>query len=91
MAQLVEHCSTKQKVAGSIPGQGTCLGCGPGALVGVHVTGTQLMFFSHTDVSLPLFKKIIKYIKKIFLWGFKYRFDPFNPRGKGRPKWKVRD
>ena len=27
VAQLIACCSTKQKVAGSIPGQGTCLGC----------------------------------------------------------------
>ena len=30
MAQLVGHHPTGQKVIGSIPGQGTCLGCGPG-------------------------------------------------------------
>ena len=28
MTQLVEHCPAKQKVAGSIPGHGTGLGCG---------------------------------------------------------------
>ena len=28
VAQWVEHCPTKQKVTGSIPGQGTRLGCG---------------------------------------------------------------
>ena len=28
VAQLVGCCSAKQKVAGSIPSQGTCLGCG---------------------------------------------------------------
>ena len=27
VAQLIGHHLTKQKVAGSIPGQGTCLGC----------------------------------------------------------------
>ena len=30
MAQLVEHCPAKQRVAGLIPSQGTCLTCGPG-------------------------------------------------------------
>ena len=30
MAQLVEHHPAKQKVTGSIPGQGTHLGCGLG-------------------------------------------------------------
>ena len=29
-AQWVGHCPANQKVTGSIPGQGTCLGCGPG-------------------------------------------------------------
>ena len=28
-AQWIEHLPANQKVAGSIPGQGTCLGCGP--------------------------------------------------------------
>ena len=28
VAQLVWHCPAKPNVAGSIPGQGTCLGCG---------------------------------------------------------------
>ena len=27
VAQLAGHCLTKQKVSGSIPGQGTCRGC----------------------------------------------------------------
>ena len=30
VAQQVEHRPTNQKVAHSIPAQGTCLGCGPG-------------------------------------------------------------
>ena len=30
VAQGVERCPTTQKVAGSIPGQGTCLACRPG-------------------------------------------------------------
>ena len=37
------------KVAGLIPGQGTCLGCRPGLWL------APLMFFLHIDVSLPLF------------------------------------
>ena len=46
VAQLVEHCPTKQKVTGSIPSQGTSLGCR---------MDPQLMFIFHTDVSLPPF------------------------------------
>ena len=30
VAQWVGHCLKKQKVIGSIPSQGTCLGCGFG-------------------------------------------------------------
>ena len=34
VAQLAGHCPTKGNVVGSIPGQGTCLGCGPGGWLG---------------------------------------------------------
>ena len=34
MAQWSGHHSTNQKVAGLIPGQGTCLGCRPGLWLG---------------------------------------------------------
>ena len=37
VAQWIEHQPANQKVAGSIPGQGTCLGCEPGPQLG----GTQ--------------------------------------------------
>ena len=30
VVQGIEHGSAKQRVAGPIPSQGTCLGCGPG-------------------------------------------------------------
>ena len=30
MAQWIEHRAVKQRVAGSIPSQGTCRGCRPG-------------------------------------------------------------
>ena len=30
VAQWIERWPVKQKVSGLIPGQGTCLGCGPG-------------------------------------------------------------
>ena len=38
-----------EKVTGSIPGQGTCLGCGPDPQMGARETQP------HIDVSLPLF------------------------------------
>ena len=44
VTQLVGCCPTKQNVAGLIPSQVTCLGCG----------SSPLMFFSHIDVSFSL-------------------------------------
>ena len=35
VVQCVRHCLAKHKVAGLIPGQDTCLGCGPGSQLGV--------------------------------------------------------
>ena len=48
VAQWIEHQTGKQSVAGLIPSQGTCLGCGPGPQWGLHKRQP------HTDVSLPL-------------------------------------
>ena len=45
VAQWVECWPVNQRVSGSIPSQGTCLGCG--------LRGNPLMFLSHIDVSLP--------------------------------------
>ena len=47
-AQRIEHQPVNRRVTGSIPGQGTCLGCGPGPKLGV--CERQLV-----DISLPLF------------------------------------
>ena len=49
VAQLVGRRPTNKRVAGLIPSQGTCLGCGPGTQWGV------LERQPHTDVSLPFF------------------------------------
>ena len=49
VAQWIEHQPVNQRVTGSIPSQGTCLGCGPGPRWGVHERQP------HMDVSLPLF------------------------------------
>ena len=51
VAQWVEHRSVNQKVAGSIPGQGTCLRCGLGPSHLVDVSLTQL---THRCVSPSL-------------------------------------
>ena len=49
VAQWIECGPANQRVAGSIPSQGTCLGRGPGAQEGAREKQP------HIDVSLPLF------------------------------------
>ena len=49
VAQWIEHQTAKQRVTGSIPSQGTCLGCRPGPQEGVHERQP------HIHISLPLF------------------------------------
>ena len=49
VAQWTECRPENQRVAGSIPSQGTCLGCGLGPQCGVHERQP------HIGVSLPLF------------------------------------
>ena len=61
VAQLVEHRPSKRKVASSIPGQGTCLGCGPGPQWGA--CERQPVFLSHINVaslSFPLHSPLSK-------------------------------
>ena len=48
IAQWIERRPANQKVSGSIPSQGTCLGCRPGPWWGARKKQP------HTDVSLPL-------------------------------------
>ena len=55
VAQLVGHHPIKQKVAGSIPGQGKSLGGRPGPRLGTCARSNRLMFLSHVDISLTLF------------------------------------
>ena len=59
VAQWIECEPVTQRVASSIPSQGTCLGGGPGSQYGVNERQP------HTDVSLPLFLPLSKnkYIK----------------------------
>ena len=49
VAQWMECWPANQKVAGSIPSQGTCLGCGPDPQLGACKRQP------HIGVSLPLF------------------------------------
>ena len=53
MAQLVGHYPAKRMVTGSIPGQGTCLGCRFRPRQGMCVR--QLIDVSHINVFCPLF------------------------------------
>ena len=57
VAQWIERQSVNQRFAGSIPSQGTCLGCGPGPQFGVHERQP------HIDVSLPLFLPLFLSLK----------------------------
>ena len=52
VAQWIECRPTNQRVSGSIPGQGTCLDCGPGPQLGAHER------HPHIDVSLPPFPSL---------------------------------
>ena len=49
VTQWIECEPANQKFAGSIPSQGTCLGCGPGPQWGAHERQP------HIDVSSPSF------------------------------------
>ena len=63
VALWVGHCPTNRKVAGSIPGQGTCLGCGPGPQLG-GVPEAADPCFSRILMLLSLSLKISKIFKK---------------------------
>ena len=52
VAQWIEPRPVNQRVAGSIPSQGTCLGCRLGPWWGAHKRQP------HTDVSLPPFSSV---------------------------------
>ena len=55
VVQFVGHRTKKRNVAGSVPGQGTGLGCWPGPCQDAHARGNLSMSLSHVDVSLPSF------------------------------------
>ena len=54
VTQLVERHPTRQKVSSLIPGQGTYAWVNGSVLAGACARGSQWMFLSHTNVSLPL-------------------------------------
>ena len=53
VAQWIEYQPENQSVAGSIPSQGTCLGCGPGPLL--EACEKQLVDVSLTHHCFPPF------------------------------------
>ena len=57
MAQWVGRQPAKLKVAGSIPGQGMCLGYGPGPRW-EHGKDNLFMFLLHINISLPFFHSL---------------------------------
>ena len=63
VAQWIKCWPANQKVIGSIPGQGTCLGCGPVLHLG-HARGNQSMYLLHIDVSLSLSSSPSSYLSK---------------------------
>ena len=69
VAQCVEHRPVNQRVAGLIPSQGTCLGCGPGSQLREWERQPTHQYFSpflspSLSLSLNTNKKILK-INKI--------------------------
>ena len=56
VAQWIEHGPANRKVVGSIPSQGTCLGCGPGPWWGACDRQPYINVFLHLFV--PLFPSL---------------------------------
>ena len=80
MAQWIEHWPVNQRIASSIPSQGTCLGCGPGPQLG---TGEGLALDRTTD-GLSIVKEGAQ-IRRLFLKDFIYLF-----LGRGERREKER-
>ena len=59
VAQWIECRPVNQRVVGSIPSQGTCLGCRLGPQLGEHER------LPHMDVSLPLFLPPFPFVGKM--------------------------
>ena len=64
VVQWIEHQTEKQRVASSIPRQGTCLGCRPHPQLGAHKRQPHIDVSLSLSPSLPLFLKINKSLKK---------------------------
>ena len=63
VVQWIECQPANQRVSGSIPSQGTCLGCGPGPQLGGMRGNHTLMFLSLPAPLLKINKIKHKYIK----------------------------
>ena len=57
VAQWMEHQPVSQKVTGSVPHQGTCVGFGPGPQLGLYKR-QPIGFSPSLSLSLPLSLKI---------------------------------
>ena len=55
MAQWIKHQPVNQKVAGSIPSQDTCLGCGPGPHLGRSERQLMYVFFFNVRYIIFIF------------------------------------
>ena len=64
MAQWIERWPASQGVAGSIPSQGTCLGCAPDPHLGLPEWQPPIDVSLTLSPSLPLSLKINKIFKK---------------------------
>ena len=53
VAQWTKRRPVNRKVAGSIPNQGTCLGCGPGPCLGAGERQPTGVFLAYQRFSLP--------------------------------------
>ena len=78
VAQLVGVLSHKRRVAGSIPGQGTYLGCESSPWFGhgqspipAHMGSNRLMLLNHTDVLFLFLSQ--KQWKIVLGWGWKIK------------------
>ena len=56
VAQCIDYEPVNQRVTGSIPSQGTCLGCRPGPQQGVHERQPHIDVCPSLSPSLPLSK-----------------------------------
>ena len=70
VVQMVGASSINQRIKGSIPSEGTWLGCGS-KLVRARGRGNQSLFLSHSSVSLPLSPSPFPSVKSVRCLGWR--------------------